>query len=368
MGKKGKHSKEKENKLRINNKILKIGLPICVVIAIAIIIYSYSTQNKEEVNEQAEEQEKEESVETASVEESVAEEPIVEETVDTNIEKLINQIMIENDLNENNFFFFYYNIEEKKYYFYNENTYFTAASTIKVPVAMLYYDKIAEGELSLSDTLLYNSNDYEAGDGSTAADYSVGERIPVSYLLEQTIVNSDNTALNILVHSMGYKKCKEELTKYSDVEIAEEFYSSNIANVSYYYDVLQYLYQNSDKYSELIEYMKISSGGEYLKANLPQYEVAHKYGSYDGYIHDYGIIYGQNTYLIGVFTNEIANASDLIAEIGNQVVTCVETEAIEETSDETEGNTNSISITETNIGNTSDIQESNAENVSELSE
>ena len=336
MGKKGKHSKEKENKLRINNKILKIGLPICVVIAIAIIIYSYSTQNKEEVNEQAEEQEKEESVETASVEESVEEEsvveesveeePIVEETVDTNIEKLINQIMIENDLNENNFFFFYYNIEEKKYYFYNENTYFTAASTIKVPVAMLYYDKIAEGELSLSDTLLYNSNDYEAGDGSTAADYSVGERIPVSYLLEQTIVNSDNTALNILVHSMGYKKCKEELTKYSDVEIAEEFYSSNIANVSYYYDVLQHLYENSDKYSELIEYMKISSGGEYLKANLPQYEVAHKYGSYDGYIHDYGIIYGENTYLIGVFTNGIANASDLIAEIGKQVVTCAKTE------------------------------------------
>ena len=326
MGKKGKHSKEKENKLRIKNKILKIGLPICVVIAITIIIYSYSTQNKEEVNEQAEEQEEEESVETASVEESVAEEPIVEETVDTNIEKLINQIMIENNLNENNFFFFYYNIEEKKYYFYNENTYFTAASTIKVPVAMLYYDKIAEGELSLSDTLLYNSNDYEAGDGSTAADYSVGERIPVSYLLEQTIVNSDNTALNILVHSMGYKKCKEELTKYSDVEIAEEFYSSNIANVSYYYDVLQHLYENSDKYSELIEYMKISSGGEYLKANLPQYEVAHKYGSYDGYIHDYGIIYGENTYLIGVFTNGIANASDLIAEIGKQVVTCAKTE------------------------------------------
>ena len=326
MGKKGKHSKEKENKLRINNKILKIGLPICVVIAIAIIIYSYSTQNKEEVNEQAEEQEEEESVETASVEESVAEEPIVEETVDTNIEKLINEIMIENNLNENNFFFFYYNIEEKKYYFYNENTYFTAASTIKVPVAMLYYDKIAEGELSLSDTLLYNSNDYEAGDGSTAADYSVGERIPVSYLLEQTIVNSDNTALNILVHSMGYKKCKEELTKYSDVEIAEEFYSSNIANVSYYYDVLQYLYQNSDKYSELIEYMKISSNGGYLKAKLSQYEVAHKYGSYDGYVHDYGIIYGQNTYLIGVFTKGIANGNDLIADIGEQVVACVETE------------------------------------------
>ena len=374
MGKNGKHSKEKENKLRINNKILGIVLVICVVIVIAIIVYHYNMQNQEEISETAEEQ-KEESIETASIEEAIEEETdveeagieetVVEKTMDTNVEDLINQIMVENHLNENNFFFFYYNLEEKKYYFYNENSYFTAASTIKVPVAMLYYDKVADGELSLSDTLLYDSDDYEAGDGSTAADYSVGESIPVSYLLEQTIVNSDNTALNILVHNIGYKKCKEELTKYSDVEIAEEFYSSNIANVSYYYDVLQYLYQNANKYSELIEYMKKSSGGEYLKANSPQYEVAHKYGSYDGYVHDYGIIYGKNTYLIGVFTKNIANASNLIAEIGEKVVNYVETEGIEETSDETESNTNSISITETNTGNTSDIQETNMENASD---
>lgn len=345
MSKKGKHSEKKESKLKVNYKILRIGLFICMVIVIGTIIYSHITRSKEEVNEQAEDQ-KEESVETASVEE-----PVIQETVDTNIENLINEIMTENNLNENNFFFFYYNIEEKKYYFYNENTYFTAASTIKVPVAMLYYDKVNEGELSLSETLLYNSDDYEAGDGTTAVDYSIGESIPISYLLEQSIVNSDNTALNILLHSIGYKKCKEELTKYSDVEITEEFYSSNVANASYYYDVLQYLYQNADKYSELIEYMKISSGGEYLKANLPQYEVAHKYGSYDGYVHDYGIIYGQNTYLIGVFTKDIANASDLIADIGEQVVDCAETEELEEVN-ETENTTNSVDTTETNTVDT----------------
>lgn len=321
MNKKGKHSKEEKSKLKIDSKVLKIGFSICVVIAIGIIIYSYMMRNKEDANKQVEEQKEEESIETANIEE-----PIIEETLDNNIENLINQIMIENNLNENNFFFFFYNVEEKKYYFYNENTYFTAASTIKVPVAMLYYDKIADGELNLSDTLIYNREDYEAGDGSTAADYSVGEKIPISYLLEQTIVNSDNTALNILINHIGYQKCKEELSKYSDIELIEDFYTSNVANVSYYYDVLQYLYQNTEKYSELIANMKKSSGGGYLKADLPQYEVAHKYGSYDGYVHDYGIIYGQNTYLIGVFTKGIANASDLIADIGEQVVTCVETE------------------------------------------
>ena len=321
MNKKGKHSKEEKSKLKIDSKVLKIGFSICVVIAIGIIIYSYMMRNKEDANKQVEEQKEEESIETANIEE-----PIIEETLDNNIENLINQIMIENNLNENNFFFFFYNVEEKKYYFYNENTYFTAASTIKVAVAMLYYDKIADGELNLSDTIIYHSDDYETGDGSTAADYSVGEKIPISYLLEQTIVNSDNTALNILINHIGYQKCKEELSKYSDIELIEDFYTSNVANVSYYYDVLQYLYQNTEKYSELITNMKKSSGGGYLKADLPQYEVAHKYGSYDGYVHDYGIIYGQNTYLIGVFTKGIANASDLIADIGEQVVTCVETE------------------------------------------
>ncbi len=321
MNKKGKHSKEEKSKLKIDSKVLKIGFSICVVIAIGIIIYSYMMRNKEDANKQVEEQKEEESIETANIEE-----PIIEETLDNNIQNLINQIMIENNLNENNFFFFFYNVEEKKYYFYNENTYFTAASTIKVPVAMLYYDKIADGELNLSDTIIYHSDDYETGDGSTAADYSVGEKIPISYLLEQTIVNSDNMALNILINHIGYQKCKEELSKYSDIELIEDFYTSNVANVSYYYDVLQYLYQNTEKYSELITNMKKSSGGGYLKADLPQYEVAHKYGSYDGYVHDYGIIYGQNTYLIGVFTKGIANASDLIADIGEQVVTCVETE------------------------------------------
>lgn len=320
-----------------------------MVITVAIIIYSYIMRSKEEVKKQAEEQKEEESLETASIDE-----PVIEETVDINIENLINEMMTENNLNENNFFFFFYNLEEKKYYFYNENTYFMAASTIKVPVAMLYYDKINEGELSLSDTLVYNNDDYEAGDGSTATDYSVGERIPISYLLEQTIVNSDNTAWNILIHNIGYRNCKEELTKYSHVELTEDFYSSNVANVSYYYDVLQYLHQNADKYSELIEYMKISSGDGYLKANLPQYDVAHKYGSYDGYVHDYGIIYGQNTYLIDIFTNGIVNASDFIADIGEQVVTSVETEELEETN-ETGNNTNSVDTTETNISNNLDI-------------
>ena len=310
-----------KKKIKMSPLITKICVFIVVIIIVILVCVNLLNNRKEEnAVAQTEEQKEEETIETSSAKE----EPI-EESVDTNIQQLITQIRTENDLSVDNFYFFYYNIEQKKYYFYNENAYFTAASTIKVPVVMLYYDKIANGELSLTDTLTYGSNDYEAGGGTTATDYSVGQNIPISYLLEQTIVNSDNTALNILIHNIGYTQCKEELAKYTDIPLIEDFYTSNVTNCSYYYDVLQYLYQNQEKYSELISYMKRSSGGMYLKENLPQYEVAHKYGSYSGYLHDYGIIYGQNTYLIGVFTKGIENASDLIAEIGQRVVECAET-------------------------------------------
>ena len=327
---------KKYNNKKINTKFLIRTLCIIICVIIIFIYISIMNSHKEEsTTQEIKDEIAGESIETASVEE----EP-VEETVDTNIEQLIGEIRTKNELDVSNFYFFFYNIEKKKYYFYNENAYFTAASTIKVPVSMLYYDKIKNGEMSLTGTLKYNKNDYEAGGGTTATEYKVGQNIPVSYLLEQTIVNSDNTALNILIHNLGYKKCKEEIAKYSDIELIEDFYTSNIASVSYYYDVLQHLYQNQEQYATLIEHMKKSSGGEYLKANLPQYDVAHKYGSYNGYVHDYGIIYGENTYLVGVFTENVENASELIAEIGQKVVECVETENSGDTTIQTENTEN----------------------------
>jgi len=120
------------------------------------------------------------------------------EEEDGNIKTLLQNIQTENNLNDKNFSFFYYNIDKQKYYFYNENTYFTAASTVKVPIAMYHYDEIKNGNLTPKDKFLYTSNCYEKGNGTTNVTYSVGQSIPVNFLLKQSIVNSDNTATNIL--------------------------------------------------------------------------------------------------------------------------------------------------------------------------
>ena len=251
---------------------------------------------------------------------------IIETTTDENIQNLIENYIADENLNEENFAFFYYNEDTKKQYFYNEDTYFTAASTVKLPVAMLYYDKINDGSMLPTDTLLYKSSDYEAGNGSTSYNYSAGSYVPLNFLLEQSIVNSDNTAINILMSNYGYTQCRKDInTKYVNEELDDSFYNSNLTFGRYAFNILNYLYLNIDNYSQLIEHLKISSEGQYLKKYLDDYDVAHKYGSYNGYIHDYGIVFADTTYLIGVFTKNVSNASELIADISLKVLENVNT-------------------------------------------
>ncbi len=241
--------------------------------------------------------------------------------IDSGIKNLINNILTDDNINTENFAFFYYNIDNNKEYFYNEYTQFTAASTVKLPVAMLYYDKINQGELKETDTLLYKSGCYEYGNGLTNYTYSAGDYVPINFLLEQSIINSDNTAVNILMTHYGYEDCRKEINnKYTNQTVSDEFYDSNLTFASYSFDIINYLYNHIDNYNELIQNLKISSEGQYLKKYINNYEVAHKYGSYDGNVHDYGIVFGETTYLIGIFTKDISNADELIANISYEIL------------------------------------------------
>lgn len=239
---------------------------------------------------------------------------------DEDLKLLIESEMAKYGFNEDNFAFFYYNMDDKKYYFYNEDSYFTAASTIKVPVAMYYYDEINAGTYTTGSKLLYEQGDYEAGGGTTASLYSVGDYVPLGYLLEQAIINSDNTAINILIGNLGYSNTRKDITKYSDEAVPEDFYSNNITSAGYAYDVINYLYEHQDAYQKLIEDMKQSSMGMYLKEYITDYDVAHKYGSYGGYVHDYGIVYGEKTYLVGIFTKNITNSNEVIGNVSLDIL------------------------------------------------
>ena len=316
--KRGKHSAKgvyKKKKLRWD-RIIGLFFIIAVVFLGVNQIKSVKAnqdENAKIVEKQSSEQE--------AVAVSIGEvEEVLQEKEDEKIKVLIQGVEEENNLNESNFSFFYYNVNQKTYYFYNQDTYFTAASTIKMPIAMAYYDEVNAGNMKLDDTLTYKEGCYAVGGGITDYTYNVGEQVPLQFLIKEAIINSDNTATNILLENWGYKECKYQIAKYSEVELPENFYSENITSAKYGYDVVSYLYEHQQEYAELIGYLKQSSGGQYLKKYIEQYEVAHKYGSYNGYVHDYGIVYSENPYLIGIFTKNVASADELIAQISLQVL------------------------------------------------
>ena len=311
-----------ESRKKVKIKLLTVF--ICFVLIIIAIQFTKVDEGKivEETSSKVEETtENKEEVKEENVEEK---QEIIEPAESEEIKQLIEQIKIDNSLTEDNFSFFYYNPKTKKYYLDNGDKWYTAASTTKVPIAMIYYDKINNKEITLDSVYPYSSSDYEEGDGMTAYTYSPGDEIPLSFLIEQMIEKSDNTATNVLTRALGGRKQYiGETLKYIDekinVEVPEDFYTENITSPKYGIGIMNYLYNHPEEYAGLIDHMKKSSYGSYLK-KLIDCDVAHKYGSYEGYVHDYGIVYSNTPYLIGVFTKSVPNAEDLIANISKQVL------------------------------------------------
>ena len=98
----------------------------------------------------------------------------------------------------------------------------------------------------------------------------------------------------------------------------DNFYDENVICAAFGYDIITYLYDNQASFQQLIDNMKKSSNGGYLKKDV-FVEVAHKYGSYERNTHDYGIVYAKNNYLVGVFTVGLDNAEKIISDI-NQIL------------------------------------------------
>lgn len=199
-----------------------------------------------------------------------------------------------------------YDFESGGSYALNDTVYFTAASTYKLPLAMLYYEKINDRTYALSDGLLYEAYHYEEG-GTIAYDYLPGSYISIEELLHCLIIDSDNTAGHILYENLGgWQAFKEAAAKYSDTAIAEtdsEYYSGeNEFTAAYMEDVLDYLHTNADDFETLLDDMQQAMPDDYLNMYIGD-GMAQKYGQYDMAENAVGISMSGHPYSIAVFTS-----------------------------------------------------------------
>ena len=195
----------------------------------------------------------------------------------------------------------YYNTVTGEEQYYNPDTYITVGSVYKVPLNMIYCEKIANGEMTLESTV-----------------YGV----PYNTLLRGTIIDSNNDYAKTLWDNLGsYHRYRELIAPYMGEDaatVSAKFYENNFFTARQMITCLRTLYENPDRFPNLVDVMKEAEPSNYFHRNENRYEIAHKYGynneSWHYYIADSGIIYTTDPYLLVVFTDNSPSAYDILAE------------------------------------------------------
>lgn len=234
--------------------------------------------------------------------------------IDMSLAKDIEAYFQENGIDHEKVAYCITDLEHNIKYSMNEKDEFIAASIYKLPLAMLYYDKVNDGEYTLDSTFTYSGYMHEDA-GVVSSNYGIGSQIPLSDLLDDLIEYSDNDAGHILYENLGgWKEYKEAMTKYTD-SISENYYTEdNVSTANTMNDVVTYLYDHKEDYKDLIENMEKAEPGEYLDRDT-QLSMPQKYGMYDSALNSVGFVECNTPYSIVVLTSLGDKGADVMANI-----------------------------------------------------
>lgn len=234
--------------------------------------------------------------------------------IDMDLAKDIETYFQENGIDHEKVAYCITDLEHNIKYSMNEKDEFIAASIYKLPLAMLYYDKVNDGEYTLDSTFTYSGYMHEDA-GVISSNYGIGSQIPLSDLLDDLIEYSDNDAGHILYENLGgWKEYKEAMTKYTD-SISENYYTEdNVSTANTMNDVVTYLYEHKEDYKDLIENMEKAEPGEYLDRDT-QLSMPQKYGMYDSALNSVGFVECNTPYSIVVLTDLGDKGADVMANI-----------------------------------------------------
>lgn len=234
--------------------------------------------------------------------------------IDMSLAKDIEAYFQENGIDHEKVAYCITDLEHNIKYSINEKDEFIAASIYKLPLAMLYYDKVNEGEYTLDSTFTYSGYMHEDA-GVISSDYGIGSQVPLSDLLNDLIIYSDNDAGHILYENLGgWKEYKEAMTKYTD-SISENYYTmDNVTTANTMNDVVTYLYDHKEDYKGLIKNMEEAEPGEYLDRDT-QLSMPQKYGMYDSALNSVGFVECNTSYSIVVLTSLGDKGADVMANI-----------------------------------------------------
>lgn len=208
----------------------------------------------------------------------------------------------------------FYDIKTKRTISFNGDKTFIAASTSKVPLNMLLLNKVASGKIKKDTTVKYTDEDYEGGAGILQSK-DLSSPIDIFTLSKYSIIYSDNIATKMISNLMGGKDIV--FKQYDDILGYEADHTDNSITANDAAQYLKVLYFNKDDnpyYDTLINNMKNTVYHDRIDKYIDQSLVAHKIGDYETYVNDIAIVYANAPYILTIYTNNVVNANEIIAE------------------------------------------------------
>ena len=215
------------------------------------------------------------------------------------LEAAVADFMAEHGMTEENFGMAWRDLTDGTEYLINGDSFFRAASMYKLPMAMCCFDMIAAGSLS---------------EWETVDEFTVGDALRLA------VVSSHNEAAQALRYRISYNitEYRNALARYSGLALSQlptEYYMDNCMSPRFLLGTLQTLYDRSKDFPTLLAYMKEASPRHYFRHSNSPTEVAHKYGSMDGWVNDCGIVYAQRPFLLVAFTYNVPNAEQTLGQL-----------------------------------------------------
>lgn len=216
------------------------------------------------------------------------------------IEAAVAAYMEENGIPESRVGIGWYDIVSGESWFLNGDVFMNAGSMYKLPLNMLYTDLLSEGSISPEDI--------------------VGGSYTVETAMMASMVYSDNDAAQALKAALNTdnRTYRAMLAQYSQLDpesLPDEFYTQNHVSSRFMINTLRALYDDSEHYSAVIDYMKQGHPTQYFRKYETEFEIAHKYGYFEGVLSDCGIIFTERPFLLVVMTDNLWMGEELMAHL-----------------------------------------------------
>jgi len=233
-------------------------------------------------------------------------------------------------------------LDTKESWEWNEHKSFYSASIIKIPIMIALFTADERKEIKFSDTLILKRGDQVSG--SCILQYMTpGTRFTIYDLITLMIIQSDNTATNMLIDLVGVQAVQETMkgiglvsSKFYHKMMTVEADRKGLNEITAHEmtDMLQKLTTGKiisiHACEQMINILKKQQIRNLLPAKIPKqdksatgaqenWHLANKTGNVSGIQHDIGIFYGgKRTFIASVLSKGLDDlvSSENIAQIG----------------------------------------------------